>query len=491
MSLSLVSPTRLSIEGHDKKMLDLQLQYHDKRVDNELQRAKNNRWLYQELGPEKYAELITDLKAQRVKSLLFEDEKGMWTYSGMARRLQSALNVKVNDQRTWPEAKNLPWANVPEKEARPYQEKARDALLAVKHGAVEMGTGLGKSYIIQLVLKELGLPAVIMAPSTNIATQLYEDFIQHFGRARVGMYGDGKKDFKKMFTVGIKDSLTKIEPGSDAWNVLSKKPIFIADESHQTPADTLQRVCFGLMKDAPYRYFFSGTQMRTDGLELVLEAITGEIVYRMTVKEGVDQGYLSRPYFTMVEVESDDTYFSKDPLKMQKAHLYYNQKVLKAAADIANKSITLMNRPTLILVEEFEQFAALLPHLRHKVAFAHGGVNKDNAKKIPKMYHESDPSQLVKDFNDGQLQLLVGTSCVSTGTDIRAVKHIIYLMGGLSEIKVKQAVGRGTRLFPGKTDCLFTDFNVSNVEVTKRHAKARRAIYNDIYGPVREISYGH
>jgi hypothetical protein len=69
-----------------------------------------------------------------------------------------------------------------------------------------------------------------------------------------------------------------MKPGTPAWEKLSKAQVFIADESHMTPAKTLQEVCFGLLKHAPYRFFFSATQMRGDGLGLLLEGIVGKIV---------------------------------------------------------------------------------------------------------------------------------------------------------------------------------------------------------------------
>src|SRR5579872_6186503 len=96
---------------------------------------------------------------------------------------------------------------------------------------------------------------------------------EHFGQANVGLYGDGRKDVGKLLTVGIDDSLTRIEPGSSAWEFFRNTKVFAADESHLCPAASLMKVCTGLAALAPYRFFFSGTQMRTDGLDLVLEGI--------------------------------------------------------------------------------------------------------------------------------------------------------------------------------------------------------------------------
>lgn len=482
------SPTVIRISGlTPQQELELQgnLTYIDKSIEFEISRLKNSQYGRNALPNEVYLERMKLLKEQRKKSLLFLDDKGFWTYSGLKGLVEDKLGQTATSAVVYPEFKTLPWSKVPDRKLRPYQEASIEKLLAIKHGAVEIGTGLGKSFIALHVCREIGGKSVVMAPSISIAKQLYSDFTAHFGKKYVGMFGDGKKDFKKQIVVCIGQSLANVEEGSEVWEHLSKALVFIGDESHLIPANTLLKVCFGLMAKAHYRFFFSGTQMRNDGLDLVLEAITGPIVYRMTVQEGVDNGYLAKPIFRIINCESKSSYNSKDVNRMTRKHLYYNEEVLKAAADVVNKSVSLLKRPTLILVEELEQFTKLLPYLKHPVKFAHGGVNKENKDRLPPAYHESDPDKLVEDFNAGKFMVLAGTSCISTGTDIRVVEQIVYLMGGKSEIKVKQAVGRATRLSGTKKDCFFTDFCVVNVESTLRHAMARKAIYEEIYPDVR------
>lgn len=486
------SPSIIRLHGYEAKRKELAsiLTYRNKAVDFELSKFKKSAWFLEKYGQEAYDEKLAELKAEQYKCLLFEDDNGMYTYSGLAERISNHFNDRVENSVVYPPAKLMPWANKPTKQDRDYQSQAHTLLTEEKHAAVEIGTGLGKSFIILKLVKFHGLKTVIMAPSTNIARQLYEELKHAFGSRYVGLVGDGKKEFKKQFVVGIAASLAKCEKGSDTWQHLSQAQVFIADESHMCPASTLANVCFGLVANAPYRYFFSGTQVRNDGATLLLEAITGKIVFRMTVKEGVDQGYLARPIFRMIKVGSLSNYYDPDSNKMTRKHLFYNARVNHIAADIANKSVDLLKHPVLILVDEVEQLSHLLPHLRFEVGFAHGGLTKDNMGKVPEAYHKSDPEQLVKDFNDGKLPILIGTSCIATGTDIRPVKTMIYLRGGTSEIEVKQGVGRCTRRPEGKTFCNVIDFDVEDVDVCHRHAEARKALYNEIYGPVEEITYG-
>lgn len=518
MKLTLVSPLKLYIDGLEGIRLSEvkeSLTYRDKKIQYELQQHKRATWFENKYGTDAYQEKLADLQAKEKICLLNQDPDGRyWVMSGMRAYLERKYGLTTDVRVKYPEPRLMPWAEVPNKTPYPYQENARVALLGRLHARVEMGTGLGKSFILLNICRELGLKTVIMAPSTSIADQLFQDFQKHLGKKHVGAYYDGKKDFKKLIVIGNAQSFTRVEPGSPAWEAMSKAQVFMADESHQCPAATLSRVCSGLLADAPYRFFFSATQMRNDGLDKLLDAITGPTVYSMTVREGVDQGYLSKPVFRMIKTRSENGFASDDANEMTREHLYRNRLVLAQAAEIINQSVERLGHQVLVLIDEVEQFTLLRPMLNHQVGFAHGPltatkyktddqgnkilgrdgypivVTKGNRDSVPPEYWESEPNDLVAQFNDNKFPILIGTSCISTGTDIRTVKTMVYLKGGKSEIEVKQGVGRCTRKVPGKTACSVVDFDVANIAILSKHAKARRDIFDDIYGPTQVVDWG-
>jgi superfamily II DNA or RNA helicase len=497
MQLTITSPTTVEIPD-DLKIIDIlskSLKYKNKRAEYDHRRLKNNNWMLARVGPERFADMLEELKVQINQTLLNSEPTPNgtrhWTFAGLAKSLAEQARLPLVNLVEYPEFDNIPWANPPKKSMRPYQKEAMEALLEAKHGAVEIGTGLGKSFLLLNLAKTIGLKTVVMTPSVSIAEQIHSEFTEAFGKRYVGAFFGGKKDSKKLFTVAVGASLALVNEASEHWDNLRKVKVFIADESHLCPAQTLQQVCHRLLENAPYRFFFSGTQMRNDGLDLVLDSITGPIVYTMTVAEGVEQGYLARPRFHVIRTTTSSTYSSDDANEMTRQHLFYNPIVNRTAARIANTAVEKMGHSVLILVDEVEQFAHLLPHLNFKCGFAHGGVTKQNASKVPQNYHKSDPNALVEQFNNKELPILIGTSCISTGTDVRAVQTIIYLMGGKSEIQVKQAVGRGTRLYEGKTDCHIFDFDVINNDTTTRHASERVRIYRSILDDVEEVDTPH
>ena len=53
----------------------------------------------------------------------------------------------------------------------------------------------------------------------------------------------------------------------------------------------------------------------------------------------------------------------------------------------------------------------------------------------------------VEVFNKGEARVLIGTSCIATGTNMYPVHNMINWVGGSSEVKTKQgAVGRSVRV---------------------------------------------
>ena len=473
--------------------LQTELHYTDGRLKFAYSKFRKATWYVQKHGMEAFKEELKRKKAEMEKSLLFSDDAGYWTYSGLAEKIAVELQIPIKNEVVYPDAHFLAWEREPKKTPRPYQSGSYDALLLKKHAGVELATGLGKTFILTLLVKALGLKTVVMAPSVNIAEQIYADFIELFGEKKVGFYGDGSHDSHKLITVAVAASLNLCKVGSEAWLDLCQAQVFIADESHLCPAETLKNVCFGLMADAPYRFFFSATQLRNDGLDLLLDAITGPIVYSMTVQEGIAQGYLAALDFFMLECMPDpNAAVEGDPNRMTRDHLYYNPNVYKGVANFINRCVKDLRKRVLVLVDELEQFTMLQPLIQHQLKFAHGAKQKKDTQCLPEPFRKSDPGRFVREFNDEQFPVLVGTSCISTGSDIKANEVTVYLRGGKSEVEIYQgAMGRSTRKFEfkdghKKNRCMVVDVVVPGIESVERHGDVRSHIYGKV-GTVKTI----
>ena len=249
----------------------------------------------------------------------------------------------------------------------------------------------------------------------------------------------------------------------------------VAHNCHVTPATTFEKVCMGVVANAPYRFFVSATQIRNDGSEMVLKGITGPIVYEKDFRELVKQGFLAEPIVKIFHVPCTPNPGHQDAQTETRNQLYMNPQVNSLAGQITEKAVKLANRQVLILIDEFDQFMQLRNYLSMGYEFAHGTPSKEAKEFLPEEYWNCDVEASVRRFNTGECRVLIGTSAISTGVDLKPVGCLIYLQGGTSEIKVKQSLGRGTR--PCKKDFWYVDFKVMGSSTMERHLDTREKFY--------------
>lgn len=506
MPLDLVTPTKIRLpKGIESsplfKDVEKALYYKDLRVTHEYRRwlqilkdeekrvqsrsTRKPHWFIQRYGEYLLKDKIKELESQQHKTVLLKDQDGYYTYSGLQNQLKELLNEKVVRHYELPEWGLIPWKKKPF-EPRWFQQKSLDLLvpddLSRSHGTVSLGTGLGKSFLMALIIQKIGLPSVVVVPTLSIANQCLKDFKEWFGDKMVGQYFDSKKKPEKFIVVAVAKSLMNVVPGSEDWDILSKKPILLVDEVHTAPPDSLSSVLFGLFEHTPYRYSVSGTVFRDDGLDLLLKGITNDVVFELTVEQGINGGFLTPLKFFQYKIRSESNFWHAESLEMNKEHLRRNPLVNRHAAKVAMEAVA-KGRQVLILIDEVTQFKNLLDGgLTGKLGFAYGNLTKDNKKGIPQQYLKLDSMDEVARFDAFDTNILVGTSAVGMGTDIKTAGLLINLVGLTSETRIRQGVGRGTRLHECKKDTIYVDYNVENIDVTRRHAEARVKIFNEIYG---------
>jgi superfamily II DNA or RNA helicase len=474
-------PAELALSEELRKALA----YKDLRAEHEYSRVKEMRWFAEKYGQAAFDEKLAEVDARRRGSLLSTDERGFYTYTGLLKRLRQQFGGDARRAYELPSAYPWAWASQPPP-PRDFQEEAELLMIHHGHAAVELATGLGKSLIIAMLLRGLGLPAVVVTPTKSIAKQLYADLCNLLGKKRVGRFYDGHKEYQQPVTVAVSKSLVILQEDTPAWAALRAKPVLVGDESHLLPADTLAAVCCGLLGTAPWRFFLSGTQDREDGLDLLLHGLIGDIVLEMDARKGIAEGFLAPQRFLQWETKSEGKLHGYDAVKMNRCHLLQNERVHQEAATLVNAAVA-RGRRTMVMVDEFDQFPLLLKHLKAPYRVAHGGCTKDNRESLPEEHRKSDPEDLVRRFDAGEFPVLVGTSCIGIGTNIRSVSAICDLVGGSASSRLRQVVGRGTRLFPGKEDCVFMEPVISNVPVLAKQAVKRQKIFRTISDSVGYI----
>jgi len=194
----------------------------------------------------------------------------------------------------------------------------------------------------------------------------------------------------------------------------------------------------------------------------------GEPVYIYSLKEGINDGFLTPFKVKRIKTTLDDYRYTSDDTivegEIEEGKLY-EEKDFNRTIEIVEREAKRVN----IFLEEANQneksiiFCANQGH----AALIRDLVNQ-NAKSKDPFYcvrvtanDGEEGERLLREFQDNEKTIptiLTTSQKLSTGVDARNIRNIVLLRPVNSMIEFKQIVGRGTRLFDGKEFFTIYDF---------------------------------
>jgi superfamily II DNA or RNA helicase len=328
-----------------------------------------------------------------------------------------------------------------EYQMKPYPDQLEAVKYAIKAetGIIEMPTGTGKSHTIRLLIEELNLRTLVIVPNLGIKTQMQETL------------------------KGLKNTVIE-NIDSNRLKNLKDFDILIIDEAHHASARTYHKLNKTAWIKIYYRFLFTATPFRNDNEEsLLLEAICGKVIYRLTYTDAVARGYI-------VPVDALVYTVPRQKCDAETYREVYNQLVVNNEARnlmIGALLARLQGTPTLCLVKEID----------------HGKILSE-LTGVPFVYGEDE---LTKDyicqFNRGEIKSLIGTTgVIGEGIDTKPAEYIIIAGLGRAKSNFMQQVGRGVRTYPGKTSAKVILFKDTSHRFTSRHYNDQKKIMIDEYG---------
>lgn len=338
-------------------------------------------------------------------------------------------------------------------ELRPYQKRAVRVLSEAGRGIAQAPCGAGKTVMAMGLIATLGQPSLILVHTKDLAQQWRDAIEGHLG-ATAGMIGDGTCTITP-FTVALVQSASR----SYGWEKMFG--CVVVDEAHHIPADTFLAVLERL--PARYRFGFTATPERDDGLTPILGYAIGPVIDETTHRELVDGGYLMVP-----EVR-------KMPTGCASSAADYGGQIAELVADPGrNRLITdlacgsvMDGRSTLVLTTRVAHAEILAEAL--DCGCLHGKSKKSDRKKI------------LDRFRDGSDKCLVATTLADEGLDISRLEALILALPQRSFGRTVQRLGRLMRPMDGKRTPVLMDL-VDSHKSAKNQWYARRRAYKSVLG---------
>lgn len=364
-------------------------------------------------------------------------------------------------------------------ELRDYQREAVEAVEAaelrgVRRVLVVMATGLGKTVCFAELIRRRGPRALVLAHREELLDQAADKLRALAPGLRVGIVQADRDDPDADVVVASVQTLAQLRRlealGSGFRTV-------VVDEAHHAVAESYRGIltrlrCFE--PGGPLLVGVTATPQRSDqaGLSNVFE----ELVFELGILEGIAGGWLCDLRAKRILLEADFSQLrvqSGDYAPGQAAELLQDagapEAIAEAWAQHAPERKGLVFTPT--------------------VELAHRCAEALSAQGVPcEALDGSTPSEerqgILRRLRTGETRAVANCAVLTEGFDEPSIDCIAMARPTRSQALFLQCLGRGTRPWPGKQDCLLLDV----VGVTGRHDLVTLA---SLFGaPLRRLEQG-
>jgi ATP-dependent helicase IRC3 len=344
---------------------------------------------------------------------------------------------------------------------RPYQQEAIAAIAeaesrGIRRQLVSLPTGTGKTVIFAHLLQQRSNRALVLAHRDELIEQAASKILTVDPAARVGICKAERNELHREIVVASVQTLSR-ESRLSKIDIAGFTTV-IVDEAHHAAADTYRLIldhfrCFG--EDGPLTVGFTATPERAD--EKALGEVFSDIVYRQDILTMMRAGYLCDLRAIQVNLEAD----------FNALHSRHGDFIDSEASNM----LMTANAPTHAVTAYREHASgrkALL--FTPTVVFAHCMADAFNAQGIrAEALSGETPAEerrgILRRLKSGATRIVANCAVLTEGFDEPSIDCVIVARPTRSKPLYIQMIGRGTRLHPGKDDCLILDL----VGVTTRH----------------------
>jgi ATP-dependent helicase IRC3 len=340
---------------------------------------------------------------------------------------------------------------------RPYQREAVEAVLAARRSGVRrllvsLPTGAGKTVIFSELARVARRQVLVLAHREELIEQARDKLERALAGSRVVAVERGAErasEDARVLVCSIRslyeERLARVMRDRDVGLV-------IYDECHHAAADDNQRVLRQLGVFEPdftgTLLGFTATTERGDGRGL--DAIFERIVYSRSLPELIADGFLSPLRGYRIATEADLRGLSSGGQDFVEEELAdaidiedRNALVARSIQELARDRRTIA---FCVTINHARNLARSLNALGVPAGLVHGALSSEAR------------AQALSDFRRGVTHVLTNVGVLTEGFDDPGVSCVAMARPTRSSGLYAQCVGRGTRLFPGKTDCLILDF---------------------------------
>ena len=328
-------------------------------------------------------------------------------------------------------------------------------------------TGAGKTVCMAGIAKEirpkLKDPMLVLQHRDELVAQNARTFVRFMGSGECTprIINAEKKVFDRSKT-GMHFAMVQTLSRPENLEKLPRLGALFIDEAHHAVADSYMRLIHHAKKDNPDLLVYGTTATPNRGDRKGLIGIFDNCADQVTIQELIAAGHLVKPRCFVVDVGTQEG-LGKVKRTAQDFNMTEVEKIMNKRA--INEEVVKHwqeragDRQTIV-------FCSTIEHARDvMMMFQEKGVK---AGMIDGIMPSGERRQILKDYDEAKLQVLVNVAVLTEGFDNQPTSCVILLRPSSWKSTMVQMIGRGLRkidpeTYPGviKDDCIVLDFGTS------------------------------
>lgn len=334
---------------------------------------------------------------------------------------------------------------------RPYQQEIVEKVLKSKYKRqlVSMPTGTGKTIVFSEIARRINGKTLILAHRDELILQACEKLKFVWQDADIGVVKSERHETDHQVTVASIQSLhtERLKRMPDHYDLI------ITDEAHHATAVSYGNAYRKYRLDRkdnqnmPLHVGVTATPNRTD--KRLLGDVYDDVTYERDILDFIPE------YLSDIRIIRRQSGIVLDGIATSTADL--NAHTL---SDVLNtpEGNALSVDFWLEVASDRQKTLAFCADIKHIQGltdmFLSSGIV---AAGVHSKMEVDERRGVLKDFSNGNLQVLVNCGILTEGYDCPSIDCILLNRPTKSELLLRQMIGRGTRIFPGKKDCLMLD----------------------------------
>lgn len=366
---------------------------------------------------------------------------------------------------------------------RPEQEKAVKAIISnqvgnslFQIGVLDYTVNAGKTLIMSSLYLSYKrqLKTLLITNDSDWLNQAREEFKQYLPGEDI-TFVQGKVLNWSNFTIGMVQSISRNMRFYQ--QELSKIDMVLVDEADQGGSKQYQNVLTRLF-NTRIRIGLSGTiymsKLAKDKVKnMNLECFFGKVIAEFKLKDSIKKGYStktivkmvpSRPWYgnwesefvTYKDIYDDSITLNKYAKRMAYARLKWN--------------INQGRYPALVVCKHIAHCENLYKFFKKKLGDAY------NIAYVHVNTHSKLRQQIMKDFREGKIDILVSTTIIARGKNFPKLRYLLNAASMLSNEKTIQFLGRLVRTDESKNKVYLDDLHYPG-NYLSRHGRHRKQYY--------------